>query len=286
MPNEVCPVCENTLAVGGYHSWHFLCKNCRYEKSNLQPTINLNSSHQLIDESARETGLRELRKANFIKILESIKSLKQNGGSLLDVGCAHGWFLETSEKDFKVAGLEPDKLIFEDTFRRGLPVRMGYFPQALDENEKFDIITFNDVIEHISDVKLTLASCYQRLNKEGILVLNLPSSDGVFYNLSKLFCKLRFFSSFERLWQKGFPSPHLHYFSQRNLIALLENNGFEVKITGNLPAISLNNLYKRISYTKALGKTASVFIYITIALLLPVLKIFPSDIIYVIAQKK
>lgn len=221
MLKEICPACKSKLS-NGYYPWHLLCKICNYEKANLQPTINLYSAHQLINEGARETGLRDLRISNFKKLLTSIKSLKPNGGRLIDVGCAHGWFLETVINDFDILGLEPDKNVFDATSRRGLPVRMGYFPDALNESEKFDVIVFNDVIEHIPDIENTLASCHQRLNEDGLLVLNLPSSNGIFYRLSKIFCYFGYSNFFERLWQKDLPSPHLHYFNLANLIFLLK----------------------------------------------------------------
>lgn len=285
MSKEICPVCQSELSAG-YCSWHLFCKSCGYEKANLQPTINLHSAHQLIDEDARETGLRELRINNFNKLLMSIKSLKPNKGRLLDVGCAHGWFLETARNDFEVLGLEPDKNVFDATSRRGLVVRMGYFPDALGEGESFDVIVFNDVFEHIPDIKRVLASCHQRLNKDGLLVLNLPSSNGIFYRLSKIFCRLGFSSFFERLWQKDLPSPHLHYFNQPNLIDFLKNNGFDVKIKGHLSTLRLAGLYTRVSYTGNLGILGRIFVYISVALFLPVLKILPSDIVYVVSMRK
>ena len=283
--NEICPVCQSELSVG-YRSWHFLCKSCGYEKTNLQPTINLHSAHQLIDEGARETGLMELRVSNFKKLLTRIKSLRSNEGRLLDVGCAHGWFLETARNDFEVFGLEPDKNVFDATSRRGLPIRMGYFPDVLDENERFDIVVFNDVIEHIPDIKQVLASCHQRLNKDGLLVLNLPSSNGIFYVLSKIFCRYGFPSFFERLWQKDLPSPHLHYFNLPNLIRLLQKNGFDVKIKGDLSTIRLAGLWTRISYAGKINVVARISVYIGVVLLLPILKLLPSDIIYVISMRK
>ena len=284
MGDNTCLVCESELATG-CQSWHFLCKNCGYEKANLQQTINLHSSHQLIDENARETGLSELRKRNFAIIAENIKSLKPNGGSLLDVGCAHGWFMETVGNDFEVLGLEPDKEIFEETSRRNLPIRMGYFPQALGDCEKFDVIVFNDVIEHIPDIKRTLAYCHQHLNDDGLLVLNLPSKNGIVYRLSKIFCKFGISKFFERLWQKDFPSPHLHYFNLPNLTSFLERNKFNVKNKGALSTIRLSGLYARISYDRHLGRIGSAFVYIGVALLLPILSLLPSDIVYVIAKK-
>jgi 2-polyprenyl-3-methyl-5-hydroxy-6-metoxy-1,4-benzoquinol methylase len=284
MLNEICPVCQSKLFTG-YRSWHLLCQSCGYEKANLQPSINLHTAHQLIDEGARESGLQGLRISNFIKLLTDIKSLIPNAGRLLDVGCAHGWFLEVGQNDFEVLGLEPDKKVFDATISRGLPVRMGYFPDALEENEKFDVIVFNDVFEHIPDIDHILASCHQRLNKNGLLVLNLPSSNGVFYKLSKIICRFGFYGFFERLWQKDLPSPHLHYFNPSNLIHLLKNKKFEPKYKGNLSTLRLNGLYTRIAYTGNHGTVACVFIYLIVALFLPILKILPSDIVYVISKR-
>ena len=176
MSKQICSVCESELSEG-YRSWHFLCDRCGYEKTNLKSTINLHSTHQLIDENSRETGLKELRLSNFTKILTIIKSLKPNGGRLLEVGCADGWFLEIAKNDFEVLGLEADKNVFDAVYRRELPVSMGFFPDVPDESEKFDVIVFNDVIEHIPDIERILGSCHQRLNKEGLLVLTLPSSN-------------------------------------------------------------------------------------------------------------
>ena len=107
MMNEICPVCQSALSIG-YRAWHWLCESCGYEKANGQPIINLHSAHQ-INEDIREKGLRALRVSNFKKLLISIKSLKPDGGRLLDVGCGHGWFLETANNDFTVLGVEPDR---------------------------------------------------------------------------------------------------------------------------------------------------------------------------------
>lgn len=285
MLNEICPICKSKLTVG-CQSWHLMCQNCNYEKANLHSIINLHSAHQLIDEDARETGLRKLRISNFKKLLISIKALKPHKGHLLDVGCAHGWFLEAARSDFKVLGLEPDKKMFDAVSRGDLPVRKGYFPDALGEHEKFDVIVFNDVIEHIPDIESVLASCRQRLNKGGLLVINLPSSNGVFYRLSKIFCRFGFPDFFERLWQKDLPSPHVHYLNLSNIILLLNNNRFDVKKMGSLSTIRLAGLYTRVSYTGHLGAVARIFVYMCVTLFLPVLKILPSDIVYVISTQK
>lgn len=285
MSGELCPLCQTPL-VPGLQRWHRVCPRCAYEKADLSPAINTQAGHRLINEQARETGLRALRLANFATLLQALRSLKPGGGRLLDVGCAHGWFLDLARHDFDVLGLEPDRFVFEATARRGLPVRRGYFPQALDTGESFDVISFNDVFEHIPDSQRVLDACRERLRDGGLLVLNLPSSSGIFYRLAKLFSRFGHPAFFERLWQKDLPSPHLHYFRHSNLVALLARNSFDLQASGTLPTLRLAGLYTRVSYTGKLGLMARIFICSGVALMLPLLKVLPGDIVYVVAKKK
>jgi len=284
MPQNHCPVCRGPMKSSLQH-WRFFCSVCAYEQSNLLPTINEHAAHEQIDEVARETGLRELRLANFKILLKAISQLQPAGGRLLDVGCAHGWFVETAMTQFDVLGIEPDTAIYASSAARGLPVRNGYFPEALQDGETFDVIVFNDVLEHIPPVIDVLRSCHQRLNDGGYLVVNLPSSDGVFYRLSRLFARAGFKGFFERLWQKDLPSPHVHYFNESNLAELLQHTGFVSVVRGRLPVLSLAGLYTRISYTGKMGIVSRVAVYCGVAICLPLLRLLPSDIIYLIAKK-
>lgn len=284
MDNNICPACSGELSTG-VKWWHFVCSHCDYEKADLQPVINEVSPHTLVNETTREAGLRDIRVGNFKKLLGVIASLKPAGGTLVDVGCAHGWFLEAAMGKFDSLGIEPDEAVFNATAARGLPVRKGYFPDVLEAGEMFDVIVFNDVIEHIPDIGEVLSECYQRLNSGGLLVLNLPSSDGVFYKVSRLFCRADKFDYFERLWQKDFPSPHVHYFNARNLSGLLAKNSFVAVKTGTLPTLGLAGLYSRISFAGNLGAISKALIYCAVAVSLPVLRLLPSDIVYVVARK-
>lgn len=284
MNNNICPVCGSALSEGS-QSWHFKCKECLYEKGDLEPTINEDVAHKLINEAERESGLREVRVRNFEKLLGHILEAKPQGGDLLDVGCAHGWFIETVLQKFTVLGVEPDEAVFKSTAAKGLPVRNGYFPDILRPDETFDVIVFNDVIEHIPDIKTILESCRARLNDDGLLVLNLPSSDGVFYKLSRLFGQIGKYGFFERLWQKDLPSPHVHYFNSKNLSKLLRDNNFSPIKKGALPTLSLAGLYTRISYTGSLGFLSKAIIYCSIAVALPILRLLPSDIVFITARK-
>lgn len=285
MSVKYCPVCISKMRTG-LAIWHFECPVCLYEGSELKPGINKKIAHQQIDEQWRGSGLRSLRIENFNTLLKAIRASGKSSGKLLDVGCAHGWFLEAAEKSgFQVQGIEPDLSIFNATCQRGLPVRCGFFPETLSASERYDVIVFNDVFEHVPDLSAILAGCNDHLKSDGVLVLNLPSSSGIFYNLSRFLSRIGVHSFFNRLWQKDLPSPHLHYFNLNNLHWLLQKNGFEPVDYGRLSTLRFKGLFARISYTGKKSLPVRLLIYLVVVSLLPVLLKMPSDIVYSISKK-
>lgn len=284
MPTDNCLVCTTPLRAG-LQGWHWRCESCGYEKADLQPTINAQESQAAIDEVARAEALSSLRLENFKGLLTAIEACSPPGPKLLDVGCAHGWFLDIAGQSFEVLGVEPDLHVGVEAAKPGRPIRLGYFPDALQPDEKFDVIVFNDVLEHIPDLEAVLAECHLRLTEQGLLVLNLPSSQGVFYRLARLLNRLGLPGPFERMWQVGLPSPHVHYFNLENLAALLKKKGFLIKKTGRLASVHLKGLYTRLAFTND-GKPMlkKLALYLGICCALPVLRLLPSDIMYVVVE--
>lgn len=274
-----CIVC-GTATHAGLASWHAVCPACRYESADLQPTINDHTAHQNVNEADRETALKALRQDNFKAVAASAGALAAPGAaSLLDVGSAHGWFLEAASGRFTVLGIEPDSAVGDVAAARGLPVRAGYFPDALRDGEYFDVIVFNDVIEHIPRIDGALAACHQRLAAGGVLMLNLPSSRGFFYRLSTLFARVGWRGPFERMWQKDLPSPHVHYFDAQNLTTLVERHGFKRVASFELPSLRASGLMARLRFVGDVGKVALYTQFVAVMCAIPVLRLFPSDIV-------
>jgi hypothetical protein len=99
-------------------------------------------------------------------------------------------------------------------------------------------------------------------------------------------CRLGYSSFFERMWQKGLPSPHLHYFNKSNLVQLLRMHDLSILHVGRLESIRLSGLYTRLAYAKGQQSFLQrVLIYCGVTTSLPFLRALPSDIIFVIAQK-
>ena len=280
-----CIVCGGDQAAG-LAAWHGVCKSCNYESAALAPAINQAQEHDRLDETQREAALRDIRNESFKVIVAHAKRhVAGPRPTLLDVGCAHGWFLEQASGDFAVLGVEPDEYVFKKTAAKGLPVRNGYFPDILSPAEKFDVIVFNDVIEHIPQIGAALADVHARLNQDGVLILNLPSSAGLFYRLSKLFKRLGVAGPFERMWQKGLPSPHVHYFNPENLRRLVGAKGFQEIETFELPAVRAEGLLERIRCVGASGPAMVYLQYGLIRCAIPFLNLFRSDIVVCMFRK-
>lgn len=281
-----CIVC-GTATRAGLAPWHAVCQACHYESADLHPTINEQQAHQLVNEADRETALKELRQENFKAIASRASALAAPGAAtLLDVGSAHGWFLEAASSRFTVLGIEPDAAVRAAAEVRGMPVRAGYFPDALHAGEQFDVIVFNDVIEHIPAIDDALAACHARLAAGGILMLNLPSSRGFFYRLSALFARLGWKGPFERMWQKDLPSPHVHYFDAKNLTSLVERHGFVRVASFELPSLRATGLMARLRFVGQVSKLALYTQFAAIMCAIPVLRLFPSDIIVCAYRKQ
>ena len=281
-----CVVCGSPQAAG-LAAWHAKCPVCSYESAALEVAINYEREADHVNEEERETGLKALRLENFKAIVAMAERHAPPGGrKLLDVGSAHGWFLETARERFDVLGVEPDAIVGSRAAARGLPIRAGFFPDVLKEGERFDVIVFNDVIEHIPDIRGALAACQERLTPNGILILNLPNSRGFFYRLSKLIARLGWRAPFDRLWQKGLPSPHVHYFDSGNLAKLVGTHGFDMVHSAELPALRAKGLLERLRCAGNISPVSLYTQYAAIMAAIPVLSAFPSDIIVCVFRKK
>lgn len=291
--SAVLPVCDSCGGAKrkGLTSWHAICAACGLETATFSVHIDQRDGPD-IDEDERELALRPIREANFATLLTWLlgrPELPKGGAAkprLLDVGCAHGWFLERAAAHFEVFGIEPDPEVARRTMARGLPVRRGYFPDALADGEVFDVIVFNDVLEHIPNVVEVLRKCHERLRPGGIIVVNAPDRRGALYRLASVLVRLGMSGSFDRLWQKGLPSPHLYYFDSHSLLVAARNAGLEMTASRRLPTLLARGLYSRIRCSGEVSRIKAVFLSLGILPLVPALKVLPADItVWILARK-
>ncbi len=275
-----CPACLAPLKPG-LHTWHHVCSACTYEGSSLEVDIDVQGEREVLDEALRQEGLSDLRQNNFSLLAAELASgvtLPGQKPRLLDVGCGHGWFLKATADHFSSVGIEPDARVAEMASSQGVEVRKGFFPDALESNERFDVISFNDVLEHIPDVAGALGACVRHLKPGGRLVINAPARTGVFYRVAGLMNRLGMPASFERMWQKGFPSPHVHYFDDDSIRVLGRRAGLKLEKVMSLPSLSTRGLYARIRYDRSVSAAKAMMTTAVLAAASPMLRVLPADI--------
>jgi 2-polyprenyl-3-methyl-5-hydroxy-6-metoxy-1,4-benzoquinol methylase len=152
-----------------------------------------------------------LTKASYFRVL---KLLESNGciQTILDVGCGNGSFVDAAlEQGFKVQGIELSKLAVEVALDFNLPVRLlDFFSNEIDYCS-FDAITFFEVLEHLPNPIQFLLRAEEVVKPGGLIYLTTPN-----------------FNSLDRRvlgknWNV-FHREHLTYFTEKNLIKLIQEN--------------------------------------------------------------
>ena len=130
-------------------------------------------------------------------------------------------------------------------------------------------------------------SCIKFLKRDGILILNVPNSNGILFKISKILAYFGFMSPWNRLWQTMFLySPHLHYFNASSLRLLVEKYKFKTLTEEcQLDTISMNGLWERISVDHSNSILLKLTIYFVILLLYPLIKFSPKDNFFAVYKK-
>lgn len=277
-----CPVCATPMRgpAGGFR---YDCPACGHASATLPVAIVQGAC--ALREDDREAALEPLRRRNFETVLDRLARL-QPPGRLLEVGCAHGWFLDAaSRRGYRVHGLEPDAPIAAQALRRGHAVTTGFFPAALPADARYDAIVFNDVLEHLPDPAGALREVRNRLARGGLAAFNLPSSRGALYRIACALRALGWRAPHDRLWQVGFPSPHLSYFRPEGLARMAQAAGLREVDRVALPSFAREGLWQRLRYDARAGLLARSLSWLALTLALPLLRALPSDIVLAIFRR-
>jgi SAM-dependent methyltransferase len=150
-----------------------------------------------------------------IKIIET--KYDSGYGTLLDVGCGYGFFLELAiKKGWDVYGVEPCKHARQLAAAKGINNISEDLFSGKYEDEMFDVITMFYVLEHLPDPMRYLKEINRILKPGGILLLRLPHTTPL-VNLLKVF----------RIPNRLYDAPsHLSDFSPSTIALALQKAGF------------------------------------------------------------
>lgn len=184
----------------------------RYYPAHYQPF------GRAIEEAYRSPFMRWLKHQQLRTRCLQIYRLRQHG-SLLDVGCATGLFLNEMRRygRWRLAGIEiaPDAAAYARE-RFYLDVFNGQIEDAPWPDNSFDVITLWDVLEHLPDPAGALRRLSKLLTDQGVLVVSVPNLDSFDAYI------------FGRYWT-GLDAPrHFWVFRKQDMVRLLENTGYRV----------------------------------------------------------
>lgn len=139
-------------------------------------------------------------------------------GTLLDVGCGDGSFLDRMRKagwevdgcDFDPQGIAHAKMAY------GLKLRVGTLEAQEFRDNQFEAVTVSHVIEHVTDPGALLREVCRTLKPGGRAVITTPNSASHGHE------------TFRAAWFGLDPPRHLHLFNVENLACLAERSGMRI----------------------------------------------------------
>jgi len=188
--NDRCPLCKGTRAIAVLKKNGYTIVRCQQcELLYVSPTPSdeeLAAHYQQASyfEGDADQGYHnyaEMEKAllpHFQRRLHSLEAQLGGPGSLLDFGCASGYFLELAQHaGWQVTGVELSSQMAQVAAERVAQGGGRVFTslEALDKTE-FDAITLWEVIEHLPHPLETLADLTTRLRRRGVLMLSTPNT--------------------------------------------------------------------------------------------------------------
>ena len=273
-----CVVCGTPLVVH-LAAWLLRCPQCGLRVSRLaDDEVTVHTPGAWDEHNA--AALAALRRETATRLLDEVARLRPlQNARLLDVGCGPAWFLDAAaQRGLAVAGLEPDGATAETARERGLDVSTGRFPDDAPRGP-FDLISFNDVFEHLPAPLTAAQSLAGLLDGRGLVVITAPSRRGFFYRVAETLAACGLAAPLERMWQRGFVSPHLFYYEPATLDALFARCGYQCVRGFELPSVARPGLWERIVEGRRMPRALAALIFVGCWLVIPLLHRLPADIV-------
>ena len=214
------------------------CIKCNFQYLNprIKSEIIFNSyienedeTHTLQDKQRYKTFRRSIKKIiNLLNIKET------NNKTFLDIGSASGVCLKAiKDLGFKEEGYEPSKWMVEYGRNK---YQVNLKPGSINDvniNNKYDLISLWDVLEHVTDLNKTLKRIKTFSKNQTILIINVP-------DINSLACKIM-----KKKWP-FYLNVHLYYFNQNTIESILNKYGYSlIKHFSHWQFLELGYLIKR-----------------------------------------
>jgi len=219
-----CPLCGGSSILAKKYKLPphqvVCCRGCRlwYLSPRLTETEILNiyasddyfssENYGYSDYAAQESGLRQ----TFAAFLKQLQKKMGATGSLLEVGCGHGFLLSEAKErfslrtgtDFSQKAVNLAKQHAEHLYLGGL--------ESLPEDAIFDTTIAIEVIEHVYDIHSFMRGLLNKTKQNGVVAIATPDMGSIWRRI------------LGNAWPSFMPE-HISYFDHTTLFKLMEKHG-------------------------------------------------------------
>ncbi len=242
---SVCNFChseKNQVVIDGKYGKIVRCAQCglmyRTTKTMDYPMEHVGGEARM-DRQFQQKQKNQLR--DYETCFEVIERYRrpEAGRMLLEVGPHTGEFLNLAcSKGWTVKGVEPDRRVAELSMERyGLDVVVSLLRDAHLPAESADVEVLFHVIEHFYQPMEEVLELYRILKPGGILVIETPRFDTVWFRLLKEH-------------ERSVIPDHYFYFTAKTIRAMLDKAGFRV--------LQIKSVGRTVAFDRLLTNVAKV----------------------------
>lgn len=156
-------------------------------------------------------------KLGYYDRLAEIRRVAPNAKTILDIGCAAGFFLDCCrEHGYETYGLEISSWGYGIATGK---LKLTVLKKHISELKKgeipaIDVVTMYDILEHTENPRSDLSEIKGVMKDGGTIIINLPNLDSFISKVTGA------------QWNKLIPPNHTYFFTQPTLRKLVEGVGF------------------------------------------------------------
>lgn len=222
-----CPCNSNNykeILSGVYNNQEFQiikCQNCGLSRTwpifeNENAIGKFYNDQEDYQERLNQLALWRSFEQKILKILKKYK----NSGDLLDIGCNIGIFADLAQKNgYNAYGIDLSSKAIEigkKEFNLGDRLMSGKLEKINFPANKFDIVTYLHVLEHIPDLSAELAKAYEVLKPGGIILIETPNFNSIWRKI------------LGTRWYPLAPHQHVWQFDPEPLKNILKNHKYSI----------------------------------------------------------
>ena len=194
------------------------CQDCGFLFKSVRPSIGyLDERYSRLDGTYMQRLAEDWisYREDYRIAREILRKALPGGGSILDVGCASGFFLESLGETWQRHGLEISHLAAQlAKERKGIVVHECDIASAKFSDASFDAVCSFDVVEHLAEPMAFFREARRVLKPSGLLLLGTGDAGSLGARLSG------------NRWTYLCIPEHISFFSRRSLGTGLRTAGF------------------------------------------------------------